>query len=269
MYTNCWILINNFRFLQIEILWDKFGTDINIINLYNVQRAIPKEWLRTVKMNIKNELDTGIHLVTNQMKCSKVVYNYLNAKKKDTSTGARHKWEVELNYEIIDSHWSSMFGRIRRLTLSTKLRLFQYRIVHRYLVTNKMVCKWAKDVSSKCSLCGQEEETIVHLLVKCPESEKMWKALSKWLKYFCNIDFSPDVYTIVMNDYKDSFKDMINCIILVTKYYIYVQRCLRNRLKFTEVIQAITKYKNIEKKVAHKLKLTDKHNNKWHMYDMI
>jgi hypothetical protein len=36
---------------------------------------------------------------------------------------------------------------------------------------------------SRCFLCGEEEETINHLMVKCPFTKDVWKYLLKVLKF--------------------------------------------------------------------------------------
>ena len=43
---------------------------------------------------------------------------------------------------------------------------------------------------------------------------------------------------------------MVNMIILVVKYYVYVQRCYGKQVRFCDVIGEITKYKKIEENIA-------------------
>ena len=61
---------------------------------------------------------------------------------------------------------------------------------------------------------------------------------------------------------------MVNTIILIVKYYIYVQKCFGNVPQFEGVICNISKYKAIEFKISYELRNFDKINKKWCMYDM-
>ena len=133
-----------------------------------------------------------------------------------------------------------------------------------YLTTNVMLSKWS-DVSANCTFCNEFEETSIHLLVKCDQVKNIWKALVKWLDHFCAVKLEVSAYVIIFNDYKDSFAGMVNTILLITKYYIYVQWCLNKELNF----QAIQKYKFIEEKAARLTGRVKQIKDKWTMYDFI
>ena len=97
----------------------------------------------------------------------------------------------------------------------------------------------------------------------------MWKALSKWLYYFCYLDFEASEKIILLNDYRGPFEDMVNTIILIVKYYIFVYKCLKRTPYFIEVVREISKYKKMEFIIASKQAKMDKIKNKWKMYDQI
>ena len=99
------------NFKTCQFLQTEFGSCINIIDYYRVIEALPKEWLKIVKSNIQTGSDiVGIELVKNNPKCSKIVYDYLTDKiSKDENTYNRHKWELDLNYEISDCRWRNLY----------------------------------------------------------------------------------------------------------------------------------------------------------------
>ena len=261
-------LVNGDQYKECATLWREFGKVINIIDLTVIRRAIPKEWLSVIKHGITVDRNKpGVEIVKNSIKCTSIVYDHLNKKGPDASI-IRAVWENRLGEEITDNSWKNMYVKISQLTLCTKLRFFQYRLVNNYLVTNVRLSKYT-NIPAECTFCKDSPETTIHLFCECKHVVQIWKTLAKWLKYFCMIDLEPTKYVIILNVYKDSFPDMVNTILLITKYYIYVQRCLKNSLSFTGVLQSIQKYKRIEEMSAVILQKSKKIKTKWQMYDML
>ena len=215
-------------------------------------------------MNVQTEY-SGIQIVEQNIKCTREVYFYLRDKMKVDNTKMRNNWESLLNIEISDEDWRKLFVDISKLTNSTKLRFFHYRIINGYLITNIRVAKWDREVSPLCSFCKATDETVIHLLVLCPKVRKIWNVLKKWLYYFCNIKLEIETEQIVLNRYKESFQRMVNTIILIVKYYIYVQKVAGNHLSFLDVVKYIEKYKRIEYLIARRSNTVKKH-DKWLMY---
>ena len=137
------------------------------------------------------------------------------------------------------------------------------------MVTNKQAHRWGLEDSALCTFCNDEVETIVYLFVSCKCVQKIWIALKKWLKYFCNIDFEIEAPVILFDLHKDSFPALINTIILVTKYYLYSQKVRKEMPRFLGLLKAISKYKKIEQNIARRNANSEYHNKKWEMYDMI
>ena len=55
---------------------------------------------------------------------------------------------------------------------------------------------------------------------------------------------------VILNNTTETDLSASNLIVLVTKMYIYTQRCLGNKPDFESVKSLIFKYKNIEKYIA-------------------
>ena len=264
------IVVNN-ECMTCEQMIQKYGSIVNIIDYMRIKKAIPKEWFRIIKLNIEIETEkSGSQRVGNEKKCSKIVYESLVCKIKRDNLEARLKWEERLLYEIPTKKWLNLYKETKKLTLCTKLRFFQYRLMNNYLITNCRMSKWSKNVSPLCTFCQKEDETVIHLLCLCPMVKKLWEALKRWLYYFCFLPFAQSDYEILFNQYKDSFPDMVNVIILITKQYIYAQRCLNNKLNFNSLLHKIVRYRNAEVKLAKKdSKLYEKIKYKWCMFDMV
>ena len=257
------------RFKTCQELIAEFGNCVNVIDLTNIINAIPTKWRKVIRDDdYDTHVPTGIELVQDNLKCTSLVYNAL-IKIDHESFQAKCKWEEILEHVIPVERWRNLYQDVKKLTLATKLRTFQYRIINRYLVTNKTVAIWNKLVPDKCTFCGEDVETIVHLFFTCKYVRKLWYAMGKWLENYCNLEFTPSEYMIILNQYKGDAEDLVNTLILITKYYIYVQRCLKREIRFIDLVGVIAKYKSIELdagRLVHKYK---KYQLKWEIYDMI
>ena len=171
--------------LTCEQMIHKYGQSIHILDYVKLIQAIPKEW----RVLLKNPLigvpvKTVLDVVKNAPKVSKILYTY-QTDKFVRNTHARSKWEERLNIEISDKRWFEQYNITRKLTPSTALRFFQYRLSNNHLITNVRRNLWDKSISPKCSHGCNENETVMHCLIYCHYAQKIWKALSRWFKYFC------------------------------------------------------------------------------------
>ena len=251
------LLINN-RLKTCQELITEFGNKINIIDYYRLIKSIPKVWFKIVQSKIETGIHpSGLEKLKNTVKCGKMVYEDLRDKRsiKAKLKTQRPKWELELSTEITDKRWSEVYRKTMRLTLCTKLRFFQYRLLNGYLLTNDRVSKWDKEVTPYCQFCGNDNiETPYHIFVRCTVVKRFWECLKRWLYHFCFLPVEFNDREIILNEYKDSFPDLVNTLILIAKYYIYAQKCLKKPINFHQYIGRVVKFKKIEFEVAKKRK---------------
>ena len=79
----------------------------------------------------------------------------------------KHKWSMVLNVEISQVELNNAFNNIWRITNNSKLRSFQYLILHHAIVTNRNLYHYGMLDYDICSLCDDEAESIVHLFCEC------------------------------------------------------------------------------------------------------
>lgn len=139
---------------------------------------------------------------------SKNVYTFFRDKEAMNNSTLLILWNNELRSKIEIKEFNHLFTKLRKLTLSTKLRYFQYRILIRRLTLNIHVQKWDPNVTDKCSFCDSSRETTFHIFFECNNvSKKIWKPLESWFKYMhkINIKFTPSI--VLLNNYKGPFAD--------------------------------------------------------------
>ena len=63
----------------------------------------------------------------------------------------------------------------------TKLREFQFKLLHRRIATNDFLYKIGIKQSDSCTFCGEPTENLVHLFWSCKFSNAFWKDCYQWI----------------------------------------------------------------------------------------
>ena len=101
----------------------------------------------------------------------------LNQKRPQKNPKAVAKW----NNTFLDLDWPAIYSSLKNSTSDTRLKWFQYRILHRVLTTNDYLYKRKVIDSDRCTFCKIEKETISHLLWNCTYTETFWKHVLEWI----------------------------------------------------------------------------------------
>ncbi len=236
-------------------------TMLEKLELASVRKCLPKKW---------KELSYSLHNIESFEKqqqvdiCklkTKTVYNKM-IQKIIIPPSSEHFFKE--NFDVSNEDFERIYSIPFKATIYTKLRAFQFKINHNILYTNEKLHKIKLSESSLCSLCNDEIETLTHLFVDCCKVQIIWKNVIEHLLQPFGVTLLTKKDIVLGFDTKDQQNNVINHIILETKYYIYVcklEKCipnfcrLKNRLKITE---------NIEQLIATKNEQKTKHTYKWH-----
>ena len=93
---------------------------------------------------------------------------------------SQKSWEKVLCGQDLD--WASIYMISRMVTVESKLRIFQYKVLNHILYLNDRFYKMGIVQTPLYSLCKQEKETMIHLLSQCNVTRQLWCSLSGWLK---------------------------------------------------------------------------------------
>ena len=77
------------------------------------------------------------------------------------------KWENKVGDIYNSKKWSVIFNMPFNCTINTKLRWFQFRLIHRILGTNLFLFKICKNESGLCTFCSAMDEALIHLFCSC------------------------------------------------------------------------------------------------------
>ena len=83
---------------------------------------------------------------------------------------------LEQAFNLHNVNW----GKIYLLPRVTTTDSFQYKILNNTFYLNERLFKFNIVDSPLCSLCMQENESVIHLFAICSEARSLWEQLSTW-----------------------------------------------------------------------------------------
>ena len=262
-------LINENYIFDCNHIMQKFGLPERSRMYVNmVIHAVPTEWKEIVKNNQIN-LDapnnpTALEIATSKIKISKFIYSKIMQKSNvELIQKLIEKWTQDIpNINLEEVEFENFFQIIPKSIMSPKHRDFQFRLIHRVLVTNKSLKLWKIKESDRCTFCGLECETIKHILWDCMYVNRLWETLFNWITDKTNTTITFTVKDILLGI---TFEEMIafNCIFIITKQYIYATKCLEQKPDFNQLLSKIQYQKNVEKYIATKNNKLQSYENKW------
>ena len=152
------------------------------------------------------------------------------------------------------------------ITLDTSVRNFQYKLLTRIILTNKLIiCKIVD--SNLCDFCNNTIETIEHLFYDCHYSQILWNNISKYLNDK-NIKVTFHRKKALLGITKmTQYSKQLNFIIITAKYFIF-------KMKYKKMIPMFNIFKhylnmklNIEKEIAIKNDMLDLYQSTWGAFE--
>lgn len=70
--------------------------------------------------------------------------------------------------------WKSLW----KMKLPHRVKLFTWKCLKNIFQTNDKTTRFNPDISSICSICNQQEETLFHLFLQCNHSSAVWRLLN-------------------------------------------------------------------------------------------
>ena len=86
-----------------------------------------------------------------------------------------------------DINWHEVHMIPRKVSISSSIRIFQYKILNNILYLNRKISKFDQGVSHLCSLCLKEPEDISHLFCQCDKTQVLWETLSNKVAGFFSL----------------------------------------------------------------------------------
>ena len=216
------IVNENGRFKNITELNREFGINKKYFLFYHgLVNAIPKPWSKTLNGNKISDETTACYLLLNDTKIDikKVQYNeiysHLVQKKCDVSKANIKYSEL---FDINDEQWKIIYNLPHKVKVSNKAKENQYKIIHDYIPTNKLLYKMKFKDSSRCNFCNMYEQNTFHMLYNCFVIKNFWFRVMDWLRTSYQINVTIDLKCVIFGDSK--IDDFVNSVILYGKLFI-------------------------------------------------
>jgi len=135
-------------------------------------------------------------------------------------------------------------------TKSSKLRVFNFKFLHRRLSTNDFLYKIGLSDNEKCTFCKRETETLFHLFWNCESTQLLWNNLVLWLQT-CqvltkNTPLRADT-ALGMRPDMSKLRLPINFAFLVAKYHIWTCKQKECSPNFSSFLRLLKNIHGIEK----------------------
>ena len=83
-------------------------------------------------------------------------------------------WERDLNLTFSDEDWNRICRNIKVVSRDARVRLIQFKIMHRFYWTPSRLFRLGLSSTSHCWRCKSEEGTLIHALWSCHKVQQFW-----------------------------------------------------------------------------------------------
>lgn len=240
--------------------WETISREFNLgplhfLKWFGLLQAIPNNW----KNCIKNVCSSGIQKISGifidgnflDMKSisTKKIYDAMVGKKFVKPRSQQYFHNI-LKTARID--WKKVYLLPRLVSIDTKTRIFQYKILNNILYLNKRLFQMKIVPSPLCSLCEKTEETVTHLFSECEFSRKLWDEIRVKCKDSLVLP-NLSAWNVCLGIFEQS-SDLIleNHILVLFKRFIYEKKINRTSINIYAFWKYLMKIKDIELRVAVK-----------------
>ena len=245
------ILGNNGE-LKSDRYFAELGLGVNDISvLRHIYANIPLVWKRNIREEENNFSETDFSLGGEVINISKLRSKqiYLQLLKKEESEPPVFD-RIERNYGFSSKEIENIFLRLRQCTLNSRLREFQFKLMHGIIYTNHHLFRFGLVSSNLCSFCEKEEETYSHLFYSCEHAQLIWDSCNRFLDY---VDLRNCIWEEILFGKEECNKgknQLLNHILILVKYLIFKSREHKKPPSYNEIKNNIVEDRLEERKLA-------------------
>ena len=253
------LLNSNGQLLSFQEFINKYDCNTNFLQFYQVISAIPK-YLVTKARNTEpseNELYTRNNFLFpldahTQIQLEKAktrdFYCLLIRKIHTVSQTGPMKWDSVTRLD--DNAWEKIFTSLKNICKETKLKEFQFKLIHRIVVTKKELHRYGIKADDECLYCG-EKDSIEHTFLNCQFVKIFVNSVIDWFNAANNSKFAPTIeeklFGIISGPYEKEILKKFNYTILFMKYYIYTSKMHNQAIHLSVFVDKVLFKYRIEK----------------------
>ena len=150
-------------------------------------------------------------------------------------------------------NWENTYQPPFLSTSETKLRVFQFKFLHRRVATNDFLLKIGKKETDSCSFYAGSPETLRHRFWHCRSTQTFWNNVSQWTSEnldLTNLIFTPITQGLCLGLIDNISNRLLHHFLLIPRHYTYSCK-LRNTIPMVQVYtQLVIRSMEIEKQIA-------------------
>ena len=258
------LLDENGNFLDYNQFKTKYNLNVNFLKYYGLITKISSLINRDGR-EINN--DVALNKLLFVKSASKHYYKTLLASlNKHKERNCFRRWERAT--ETSDLNWEMIFNRIYCTTIDTKIRNFQFKLIHNILPDNRVLQKMGIIDSDLCNFCNDHRDSITHYLWFCPIAQQFWNSIKNWIDSMMHINLELSIKTILFGDqYAENYSknNLMNSLIFISKHYLHCCKWTKSVPSLSTLKDKIKQREKIEKEIAFQIGKIDTHNRKWEM----
>lgn len=86
-------------------------------------------------------------------------------------------WEKDLNLSWEAEEWENIFKNIKLMSRDAKIRLMQFKIMHRFYWTPSRLYRLGLSQTPNCWRCKSEQGDLIHVLWSCDKVQEFWERI--------------------------------------------------------------------------------------------
>ena len=144
------------------------------------------------------------------------------------------------NLSLNKDSWSKILKSLKKACKGTKLEEFQFKFIHRVVVTKKELFRFGITTYDECLYCG-DKDSIEHTFVECPFTRTFVKKVLLWFNETNSCQIFPTteelLFGIFSSIHETTIKRKFNYTTLAMRHYIYSNKtnsktiCIQERNK--------------------------------------
>ena len=174
-------------------------------------------------------------------------------RKTSSPVKSQGKWLAEDLFSNVQVNWENTYQLPFLCTTETKLRVFQFKFLHRRVATNDFLLKIGKKETDSCSFCAGSPETLTHLFWHCRSTQSFWNNVSQWTSEnldLTNLNIAPFSPALCLGLIENISNLLPHRFLLIARHYIYCCK-LRNTFPLVQVYtQLAIRSMEIEKQIV-------------------
>ena len=214
----------------------KYSCKTSFLQYYQVLSAIPKHLLSIAKQpdTFNKSFFTSKDIIFPLNESTQI--NFGTARSRDfykllvsrththVQTGP-NRWSEKLS--INKDSWTGIFKSLKNICKETRLREFQFKLIHRIVITRKELFKFGIRTDDECLYCG-DKDSIDHTFIECPYTASFAKKVIQWFNEANCCQISPTskelLFGIIPISKETKVINKFNYTTLSMRHYIYTNK---------------------------------------------